>query len=186
MYSEDGVGFERGEQAFLQHPLRAPKLVWLGGGQAAAFFGRLEDEHDFARQVLAHARQYFGGGHQHCGVRVVAAGVHDVHFLALVVAAGLGGERQTFRLLDRQGVHVGAQGNHRAGLAAFEDADHAGVGDAGMHLEAELAQVVGHQLGGAHLLATQFRVLVDVATPFDQFGLHCGRTAVGLFFECAG
>ena len=57
------------------------------------------------------------------------------------VPVRLRGERQRHLLGDRQRVHVGAQRDPRPGLAALEQRDHAGVGDAGAHFEAERAQV---------------------------------------------
>ena len=59
-------------------------LVRLEVGRA--FLGRLEDELDAAGQLVLHAGQHFGGGHQDGGMGVVAAGVHHVHFLAQVGA----------------------------------------------------------------------------------------------------
>ena len=78
------------EQAVLDHLARA----------AAAFFGRLEDQVDGA-VVVAVLREVLGGGQQHRGVAVVAAGVHLAGVRALV--------REGVVLGDRQRVHVGAQ-----------------------------------------------------------------------------
>ena len=71
---------------------------------------------------------------------------------------------------DGQRIHVGAQRHDLSWLAAFEHADDAGLADAGLHLHAELAQMVGDELAGARFAVRQLRVLVDVATPGDDFG----------------
>ena len=156
--------------AFLHHHLGAPDLLAVGLEVGRAFLGGLEDELHAAGQLVLHAGQHLGRGHQDGGVRVVAAGVHHVHFLAQVGALGLGREGQVHLFLHRQRVHVGAQ-HHRTGLAALEHGDHAGHGHAGLHLHAQRAQMVGHQLGGARFLVAQFRMLVDVAAPGDELVL---------------
>ncbi|MNQ72326.1 hypothetical protein D3C85_870280 [compost metagenome] len=70
--------------------------------------------------------------------------------------------------LDGQGIHVGAQRHHGAGLAALEHGDHAGAGDAGLNVHAQRAQMVGHELGRAVFLVAQFGMFVDVAAPGDE------------------
>ena len=70
-----------------------------------------------------------------------------------------------------QAVHVGAQGHHGAGLAAFQQGHHAGAAHAGLHFQAQLAQVVGHEGGGAGFLVAQLGVLVHVAPPGNYLGL---------------
>ena len=68
---------------------------------------------------------------------VVPARVHDTHLAAVVLGADLRRERQPGLFDHGQGVHVGAEGDHRAGLAALEDADDAGLADARPDVEAE-------------------------------------------------
>ena len=46
------------------------------------------------------------------------------------------------------------------------------VGDAGAYLQAERAQVLGDQFRGARFPVAQFRVLVDVAAPGEDFAIH--------------
>ena len=116
-------------------------------------------------------------------MRVVAAGMHHVDLAAEILALGLGGERQSRRLLHRQRVHVGAQRHDRAGLAALQQRDDAGVGDAGLHLEAELAQVLGDKRCGAGFLLAQFGMLVDVAPPRDQLVFDLRGTLADLLLE---
>lgn len=114
---------------------------------------------------------------------VVATGVHHIHFGAVIVTLGLGGERQALRLLDRQGIHIGTQRNGAAGLGALEDADHAGTGDAGFDFQPQGFQVIGHQLGGTRFLLAQLGMLVNVAAPLDQLRLDRGGVFAHLLFK---
>ncbi len=91
---------------------------------------------------------------------VVAAGVHHALRLAL--------EGQVVRLLDRQRVHVGAQRHDTAGEAAAQDADDARLRDRVAHLEAEVAQPLGHQVPGALLAVAELGVGVEVAAHGDH------------------
>ena len=148
----DAVARETREQAIPQHRLR-PAQALLGG---------LEDEVDGAvegpgfRQVLSRAQQ-------HRGVAVMAAGMHQAGVLA--------GVRQVGRLLDRQGVHVGAQADGGLAVAVAQHADHAGLADAAMHLDAPFLQLLGHQVGRAVFLHADFRMGVDVAPYGGEFRL---------------
>ena len=54
------------------------------------------------------------------------------------------------------------------GLPPLQDADHAGVRDARANLEAQLAQLFGHDLRRAELAVAEFGVLVEVAAPRDH------------------
>ena len=134
---------------------------------AAALFGRLEDHGDRAREI-ARLGKIFGRTQQHGGVAVMAAGVH--------LAWGLRGVGLAGGLGDRQRVHVGAQADGgAAALAAANDADDAGLADAGHHLvAAEFLQLLGDEGRGLEHVEIQLRLLVDVTTPagdlFLQFG----------------
>ena len=160
------TGFDHGLGAEAGH------LAIGVGLHRRALFGGLEDELHGAGQLRLHARQHLGRAHQHGGVGVVAAGVHHGHFLAQIGGLGLARKGQAGVLQHRQRVHVGAQGHHLARQAALERAHHAGAAHAGLHLHAQLLQVLGHQLGGAHLLAREFGVGMDVAAPVDHLGRH--------------
>ena len=61
--------------------------------------------------------------------------------------------------------------DHAAGLAALQDADHAGDADAGLHLDAELLEMLGGERRGARLLVGELGMLVDVAPPGDDLVL---------------
>jgi len=167
MQAKHRLRLEVGEQAFLQHQ-RGTALF----RRRCAFLGRLEDQHHLARQVLLHRHQRFGHAQQGGGVRVMAAGMHHAHGLAAVLVGGLGGERQPGLFGYRQRVHVRTQRDLRAGLAAFDDRHHAVVGDAGLRLQAHRTQALGDLGRGARLAVGQFRVLMEVAAPFNHLGLQ--------------
>jgi hypothetical protein len=137
--AEDGVGPWVVQRALLDHERRA---AFLAGGRP--FLRRLEHELDGAGQLLAHAGQDLGRAHQDGDVRIVPAGVHHAHLLAVVHRLGARAEGHLHLFRDRQGIHVRAQRHHWPGLAALEQADHAGVRHAGPHLHAQRTQVVGH------------------------------------------
>ncbi len=127
---------------------------------ADAFLGRLEHQlyraGKLRRQVLQHLRHAEQGG----GVDIVTAGVHE---------AGSGaGPGQAAGLLDRQSVHVGADGQHRAGAPALDQPDHPRLADLRLVRDAEPGQLLGDDAGGADLLEAELRVRVDIAPDLDQ------------------
>src|SRR3546814_7295677 len=69
-----------------------------------------------------------------------------------------------------QGVHIGAQADGAAGPVALavQHPDDAGGGEAAVHLDAELGQLLGHEVGGAQLLESGLGVGVDVAAPRSE------------------
>ena len=82
------------------------------------------------------------------------AGVHHPFVERLVVDIAL--------FDDRQRVHVGAQGDDLARLAAAQDADHAGAPDAGLHLiDSQRTQPLGDELARLVLLKPELRMLVQ-------------------------
>ena len=132
------------KQAVFHHLARATQ----------AFFGRLKNQVQGSVKCCA-ACQVFGRGQQHGGVAVVAAGVHQAG-----VAAGVG---QASGFLNGQGVHVGTQAQTARTRAALELPHHTGAAQAAGDGVAPALQAFGHQVTGAKLLKTDFRVLVDVA-----------------------
>ena len=89
-----------------------------GPGTAAHLFGGLEEQaHGEGRGL---GSEQAGRPHQHGGVTVVSAGVHD--------AGHHGGEGQAGVLVDGQGVEIGTQGNPRALLRTGEVDHEAGLG----------------------------------------------------------
>ena len=102
---------------------------------------------------------------------VMAAGMHLPDMLRDMGEAVL--------LLDRQRIHIGAQANGARRIAAPERADHAGPGQAAMHLAAEFGELGGHDLGGAVFLVGQLRMGMDVAADLGQLGLEVEQARNG-------
>ena len=70
----------------------------------------------------------------------------------------------------------------RPGLAALQDADDTGAGDAGLHLHPQGAEVVRDDLGGADFLQPQLGMFVEIAAPGDDLRQDLGGRAV----DCRG
>ena len=160
MHAEHRIRLEILEHAVLQHQRSPAFLV-----RRRTFLGRLEHEQHRTVQILAHATQRRGDAEQHRRVRVVAASVHHANRLAAIRAVRRGGKRQRHLLGDRQRIHVRAQGQPRPRLTTLQQRDHAGVGNAGVHFEPELAQLRGDQCGGTRFAIAELGVVMDVAPP---------------------
>src|SRR6202521_3615591 len=104
----------------------------------------------------------FGGGQQHGGVTIMAAGVHSSAVHARV------SERVVLRY--RQRVDVSAQPNGTARAAVFDYADHTGFPQAPMHRDAPGGQCPGDQIRGPLLLKTKFGMRMNVPSQ----GLNSG------------
>jgi hypothetical protein len=108
-------------------------------------------------------------------VGIVAAGMHHAHGFAAEGRGRLGSERQVAAFGHRQRVHVGAQRDARAGLAATQHRGDAGGGDAGAHVvESQCAQMLRDQFRRADFAVAEFRMLVDVAPPRLDLAVHLG------------
>ena len=107
---------------------------------------------------------------------VMAAGVHDADFLAVVHRADFALEGQVHQFGHGERIHVGAKRHHRPRLPAAQNTDHAGFAHVGLHLETKRPQMLFHQRGRARFLIRQLGVFVNVATPRDHLGHH-GRHA---------
>ena len=116
-------------------------------------------------------------------MRVVTAGVHHADVLTVVRRAHGRLERNVDLLDDRKRVHVRSQGDHASGLAAAKNSHHAGVRDWSAHLDAELAQAVGDELGRAELAIAELGMLMDVAAALDHRRLHFLRRLVDALVE---
>ena len=116
--AEHALGREALEQALVEHPLAAAVA-------AADLLGRLKDQVDGAVEA-AGLGQVPGRAEQHGGVAVMAAGVHRAGVDRRPGQAGC--------LLDRQGVHIGAQADRARPRSGADHADHAGLGEPGVHL----------------------------------------------------
>ena len=170
VHAEHRVRLEILEHAVLDHQRRTAFLA-----VRRAFLGRLEYEHDLAVEIVLHFRQCLGDAEHHRRVRIVAARVHHADGLAVVFALHCRIERKVDFLGDRQRIHVGADRELRAGLAALQDAGDAGVRDAGAHLVAELLELARNELRRAHLAVAELRMLVQVAPPRGDLGQHSLR-----------
>ena len=124
------------------------------------------------RSVRLDLHQRLGHTHEHRGVRIVPAGVHDAHFLAAVVRLGGGAERHVGAFHHRQRVHVGAQRDRRTRLTGLQEARPRRCGRCRSPRPAELAQVLGDDLRGAHFAVGEFRVLMEVAPPGNDFRIN--------------
>ncbi|OQA31888.1 MAG: hypothetical protein BWY57_02229 [Betaproteobacteria bacterium ADurb.Bin341] len=72
-------------------------------------------------------------------------------------------------LLQRQGVHVGAQADHPPAATGTQNADHPGAGQTPVHFESITFQLSRHQVGSALFLKGQFRMGVYLAPQRLQF-----------------
>jgi hypothetical protein len=170
---EESLGDDVLEGAVRDHLLRP----------VAAFLAGLSDEDHRAGEIGLHGREDGGDTEKHRRVDVVAAGMHEADFAAVEGRFVLGSEGQVRFLGDGQGVHVAAHGHNGAGFAALQDAQDAGLGVACPDLEAELAEVVRNDTGGAGLLEAEFRVAVDVLPDGDEFWRELVGQRLDLLFE---
>ena len=83
---------------------------------------------------------------------VMTAGVHHAHFLPIVLRAHTRLERKLHLFGDGQPVHVGAQRDDLAWTGAAQHAHDARAADAFADHEAERAQMLRDERGGAHFL----------------------------------
>ena len=135
------------EQALLDHD----------SGTALMLLGRLKDEIDAAVEIVEFGgrNQRLGGTQEHRRVAVVAAGVH---------ASGMtGAMAENVELIQRQGVHVGAQADGAIAAAALQPADDTGAGQTAVHFQPQALQMRRHDVGGAPLAECQFGMAVEIA-----------------------
>ena len=174
VHGKDSVGFRFLEQTFLEHEFRSPALAAGWSNQARTLLRGLENKHHRAGQVVLQTRQHLRGCHEHGGMRVVPAGVHDRDLLSEIVGRFSGGEGQPLWLLNGKRIHVGAQGDGATRFSALQNADDAGPRHAGANFQIEAAQVIRDELRGPFLLVAELRMLVNVPPPGDQL-LFDGR-----------
>ena len=119
--------------------------------------------------------QHLGHAHQDRDVRVVAAGVHHADLLAVPArCAPCDANGRSTSSATGSASMSARSATTGPGSAPLSSADDAGVRDAGAHLvEAERAQVLGDDAGGADLAVAELGVLVDVAPPGDHLRLDC-------------
>eukprot|EP00958_Prasinococcus_capsulatus_P002157 scaffold198_cov352-Prasinococcus_capsulatus_cf.AAC.2 len=135
--SEDDV--HAGQRPLVQHLLRA----------TASLLSRLKHELDGTAQLAVglQSLQNLAGAQQHGRVRVVAARVHAARVLAL--------EGQVDVLVHREGVEVGAQGDH--GRAAAERRHDPGDGEGVPVGDSQLIQARADGRGGLDLVEPGLR-----------------------------
>ena len=80
----------------------------------------------------------------------------------------------------RQGIHIGAEGDHWPRLAALEDGHNTRMRDLVAYLVTELPEMLDHQSRCAELAVAQLGILVNVAPPRDHLGFDC----FGLLIDC--
>lgn len=109
---------------------------------------------------------------------IVPAGVHDPDLAAQVSGFHFGGEGDVHPFNHRQPVHIRAQGDNRAGLAALQDAYNAGMRDTGLGFDTERPEVVSDVFSGFELPVAEFRILVNMVAPSDYLLLN-GFSLIG-------
>ncbi len=86
---------------------------------------------------------------------------------------------EAVELVDGQRVHVGAQADGAVRIAGAQRADDAGLAQAAMDVEAPARELLGDDVGGAHLLEGDLGVPVYVAPDFDQLVMMLGDSMLG-------
>jgi hypothetical protein len=151
---EPGIAVQGEHPRDVVHRTRGDHIDGTAGHD---LLGVLEDQPDADRQFV-HLGEGQGGAEQDRGVRVVTAGVGY---------PGDGrGERPAGVLLQRERIHIGAQG--QAWPRRADIADQTGAGGQFARFQTGLHQPGLDEFGGAVLGAGQFRIGVDVAAPADQ------------------
>ncbi|MNN29482.1 hypothetical protein D3C81_1430860 [compost metagenome] len=153
VHAEHRIAGETREQPVLDHFARA----------AAAFLGRLEEQVNGAIEGLV-LRKVVRRAEQHRGMPVVAACMHLARMLR-AMAEGVG-------LLQRQGVHVGAQADGARAAAVADHPDKPGGAEAAMHFDAPRLEVARDHVGRALFFEAEFRMGVDIAADRADFGLR--------------
>src|SRR5690606_2758421 len=130
-------------------------VVEHGLSTAQPLFGRLENQDDPPIEVAGLGQVARSAQENGC-VAVVTAGVHDPWAARTI--------RLYARLVDRQGIHVGAQTHRKATVVLFavQDPHDARATNTGMHLIAQSAQHARHHGRSTYFLEAEFGVSVDV------------------------
>src|SRR5579872_4228384 len=150
METVDAFDMRVGKHAVFDHRLRA----------AAAFFSRLEAEHDRAAQKIAAFHDHLGRAQQYRHVSVVAAGVHG--------SAIDGSKAHLASLFHRQTVHVRAQQDRAPWFARAKYTDHAGPTDAGPDFVSERLEPLGDDARGPNFFESQLGMHVEIAAHRDD------------------
>lgn len=146
------------QNALLNHKACAALAIVSGGADGFfhrsgnAFLRGLKEEFDFAPEGVSMGGEELGGAQQHGHMGIMAAGVHFSGIFGAVVAGG--------HFLHLQAVHIRPNQQRFAGAAGIQCSHHAGDGDAGLHLHAAGAEVIGDDAGGPVLVIADLRVAV--------------------------
>jgi len=142
-------------------------------GAPAVFLRRLENEVQGGRQLGGKRGQGHRQAEENGGVAVVAAGVHD--------SGTAGGIGAVFGVSQRQGVHVGPQGQGGAVFpGGVQPGDDAVAAHPGALPDAVFPQYPADQGGGLLLPARKLGVLVQVAPPADDPVFQRGQAGKNL------
>jgi hypothetical protein len=138
----------------------------------------LEDEQHGARKRGSHAGEDFGNSHQHGHVNVVATRVHHADLLSAELRGDSRLERHVRFLGNRKCIHVRAQRDGRARTPTLQHGRYTGMRDAGPDFEAQLFEVLRHELGGPEFAVAELGVRMEVASPCENFRLDGARCRV--------
>ena len=159
VHSVDLVDAEALDHAVVNHFATAP----------AAFFGGLEDDRDGSIEVPRLCK-VFRGAKKHRGVPVMSAGMHHAWRFRRICQPRL--------LMDRQGIHVGAQAyrHPRSSGLAVDQPDDSRASDACHNLVAsEFLELLLDDSGGAMHLEEQLRMRVEVTPPPGNFVMQFSK-----------
>jgi hypothetical protein len=126
-------------------------------------FGVLEKENDLSAHFIEVALQDFGQPEQHRGMPVMPARMHNFGNFRPVWSL--------FFVLNREGVHVGAECNRRSGMSSFYPSDYPVTAHPLGHTDTQLSQPLSHPSGGVVLLKRQFGMLVQISPAFHHLFL---------------
>ena len=114
-------------------------------------------------------------------MHVVAAGVHDRHFDAILIEAAHSARIiQPGGFLDGQPVHVRAEEDNSA-RSIVKDTNHTGLPDILVYQEAEVMKMTADNPGCPDFLERKFRVRVQI--PVELFNVNVHAVHLGDFIE---
>ena len=132
---------------------------------APTFLGWLEDDNGAAAEIAGLA-QMAGSTKEHCGVPVMATGMHAARYRR--------GVREPCLFADRQRIHIGSEADGRASpsMAAYNPDDTCAP-EAGHHIVTpELPEFMFNECRRLLRVEQKFRMLVEMMSPLHDFGLH--------------
>ena len=136
------------EHSFFDHRQR-PGDLFVG----------LEHEFDRSRDGVSVLRENLGGHQKHGHVGVMATGMHHARVLRLVV--------NIVFFVDRQGIHIRPQHQHRTGARSLQNGHHSGLGHA-PRAQTEFLKIGFNHFGGTILFKAQLGILVEIPPQSDQ------------------